>query len=159
MSQSDLDAIGQARQDPGQGFSIFSDKTAELISFTHPSNQRMSKLGNVCQVVHDGMQVLTSNRWYARDNILRSPFGMFYDPQMIALNRFKLFLEKLEFKLKPKANSKRKTPETWKSLPFQKGALIAISAVIMLQRDLHRSYNVPFILCDWLTQVFSFIHF
>ena len=153
LSQSDLDAIGQERQDPGPGFSIFHEKTAELITFTHPFDKRMAKLGEICIIIHEGMRVLTSNRFEFQGNKLHSPFGMFYDLQVAALNRFKLFLENLEFKLKPKPGSQRKTSETWKTLPFQRGALIAISALIMLYRDLHANYNVPFILADWLTQV------
>ena len=111
------------------------------------------KLEDLCIVVHEGMDVLTSNRWEPQKRKLHSPFGMYLEEQLLALNRYKMYLEQMRFKLKPKEGSTRKTSEAWRVLPFQKGALISISATICLQRDLNLCYNVPYFLTEWCTQV------
>ena len=148
MTQYDLDAIGQQRQEAAPSFHIFSPETAQIFTM-----MGKTKLAEFCIIVHEGVSVLTSNKWEPEENKLHCPFGMFLENQLMALNRFKMCLEQLQFKLKPKEGRKRKTSEAWKMVPFQKGLTITISATIMLQRDLQMCNNVPYVLTEWLTQV------
>ena len=148
FSQKDLDSVGQQRQKAAPSFNIFSPKSAQIFK-----QLGKPKLEDLCVTIHEGMEVLTSNRWEPQKSKLHCPFGMHLELQLEALNRYKMYLELMRFKLKPKEGSKRKTSEAWRVLPFQKGALISISATILLQRDLKTCYNVPYILTEWCTQV------
>ena len=159
FSQVQLDAYGQERQNNQHALDWVSEETGNLIISQNPNNARKLKIGQMCIDTHRGIRTMTSKRWGAQKERLRSPFGMFLPEQLEALETYAMYMEKMRFRPKDKKTGRSKESAKWRMHPFQQGALITIRALAMLQEDLQTNYNIPYFLAEWLTQENFFIHF
>ena len=145
LKEKALVASGQESQRVKHAVNMLSDKTAELFESQDPNNQLSLAIAKFLRVCHNAHLVLTSNRWTQNEKKLHSPFGMFLDEQLSALNEYFWYMERLRFR--DPINDKN-----FRKIQFQSAALLTISAIKMLQSDLASKFNQPQLLTHWTTQ-------
>ena len=75
LTQQQLSAKGQERQEVGPAFKLLSHPTADTNDYFYPNDKRKAEISDYIRTMSDMMSVMTSNRFEQHPNPLHSPFG------------------------------------------------------------------------------------
>ena len=75
LTQQQLSAQGQDRQQVSPGLKLLSHATADTFDYFFPNDRKKVELSEYCRTMSDLHSVLSSNRYEADPKILHSPFG------------------------------------------------------------------------------------
>ena len=76
LTQQQLSARGQDRQDYGPALKLLSHATADTNDFFYPNSRRKAELSEYIRTMSDMQSVLSSNRYEEHPKKLHSPFGI-----------------------------------------------------------------------------------
>ena len=120
---------------------LLSNSTSILLKNFFPDCPNKRHLSYLIDVLDKGWNIMTSKMSNAGANdFSKAPFSEHLDQQLACLQNLIGVVECLEFKLR---NPKSKKEPKWSTIPSQKGAIISIRCMILLQECLAKLYNEP----------------